>query len=301
MVTFTANKGLGLPQVGGDNAAWGPPINANSSILDASLGGSVTIPLSSVSGIITLLASNYQNTFITFTGAITQTTVVQFPNVGSFYTVMNQTTGAFTVVLQTVALGQVIGCPPSAPQDVFTDGANFHFKGLPHVGAYWDYAGASVPAWVSACSIPPYLNCDGSAFSAGTYPALATILGGATLPDFRGRTRAYLNQGTGRMSAGSGGVDGNTLFAAGGVDAGAIAQGHIPNYNLTVNDSGHTHGVPLQNSLGGTPAGGATQVGHGVVTDLGFTGISVNSAGGNVPFPKMQPTTVGGLTLIRAG
>lgn len=62
-----------------------------------------------------------------------------------------------------------------------------------------------VIAW-PAMGIPTgYLLCDGSSFSGATYPALAAVLGGTTLPD----TRGYFLRG-------SGGVDpdlGRTLLS----------------------------------------------------------------------------------------
>lgn len=47
-------------------------------------------------------------------------------------------------------------------------------------------------AIIRAIRPAPFLQCDGSAFTSSTYPALTRILGGATLPDVRGRVRADL-------------------------------------------------------------------------------------------------------------
>lgn len=299
MVTFTTNKSLGLPQVGGDTGAWGPPLNNNSSILDASLGGSITVPISTVSGAITFLASNYTNTFISLTGAITQNTIVTLPAVGSFYTFRNTTTNtsAFTVTLQTTAAGgRVIGVPPGQSQDVYTDGTNVHFQGLPHIGAYWDYAGSSVPNWVAACTTPPWLNCDGTAFSSATYPYLATILGGTTLPDSRGRFRATLNQTTGRITS-SAGVDGNTVAASGGGMT-TISSLHLPQ----LIDPTHSHNTTVSNQPPSNP--GQYQYGGGgsvftTPTAASATGITYGSTA-QITLP-LSPTYIGGLTLIRAG
>jgi hypothetical protein len=43
--------------------------------------------------------------------------------------------------------------------------------------------GSSVPSWISECTVPPYLVCDGTAFSSAIYPSLAAIIG--PLPDAR--------------------------------------------------------------------------------------------------------------------
>jgi len=302
MVTFTTNKALGLPAVGGDTGVWGPPLNNNSSVLDASLGGVTTIPISTVSGALTLLASNYSNTFIVFTGAITQNTVITLPAVGSFYTVRNTTTNtsAFIVTLQTTAAGgRAIGVPPGQSQDVYTDGTNVHFQGLPHIGAYWDYAGSSVPAWVAACTVPPWLNCDGTTFSSATYPYLATILGSTTLPDMRGRYRAYLNQGTARITS-SAGVDGNTLAASGGGMT-TISSLHLPQ----MVDPTHFHGTGVAGAFM-TNAGGAGPPGVGGSgtllinnTAAAATGITYGSSS-QITLP-LSPTAIGGICLVRAG
>jgi hypothetical protein len=84
--------------------------------------------------------------------------------------------GAGVVALPHQQSGQIV--------DVLNDGSNLRFKNLGGpIGSYWDYAGSSNPAWNSGCTVPPYLNCDGSTFSAATYPSLAVILGSTTLPD----------------------------------------------------------------------------------------------------------------------
>lgn len=300
MVTFTANKALGLPAVGGDTGAWGPPLNNNSSVLDASLGGSVTIPLSSVAGALTLLASNYNNVFITFTGALTQTTAVTFPAIGSFYTVQNLTTNnQFAVIIQVSGVGgtRQIGLPPGDQQDIMTIAATGpYFRNLPRIGTYWDYSGSSSPVWNDASIPAPWLNCDGTAFSSATYPYLATILGSATLPDARGRVRAALNQTTGRLNS-SNGVDGNTLLAGGGSQATTLSSLHLPQ----LIDPGHLHNV--FGAQQGAGAGQITQlanVANAIPTSSATTGITYGSSS-QIGTPVVQPTYIGGLTLIRAG
>jgi len=158
---------------------------------------------------------------------------------------------------------------------VFNDGNNFKFLGLGRVGTYWDYAGSSVPAWVSGCTTPPYLNCDGTTFSSATYPQLTVILGGTTLPDSKGRARFTLNQGSGRITS-SGGIDGNTAYASGGVQTNTLSATNLPSL-------AHTHQIAQL-----TGASWAN-----------FTN-SQDPGGTSVPFGNVPPGYVGGLTLIRA-
>lgn len=300
----TPNKSLYQVTVGTEVGTWGPFVNNNPGILDNVLGGVTVVPL--VAANVILSSAQYQCNFITFTGALAASVTITFPPVGSFYTVQNLTTNTsnFQVTLvTTVAGGQQIGTPWGEAIDIMTDGTNVKYRNLGRVGSYWDHAGSSTPAWVNNCTIPPYLYCNGSTFSSATYPVLATIFGGNTLPDFRGRAPAYLNDGTGRITSGSGGVDGNTLFAAGGNQTITLSSLHIPNYDLPVTDPGHHHAFtkPATSNTGVIQGGGGNFVViSSAVTSSDTTGISVNSGGGGNPFSLVQPTAMSGIRLVRA-
>jgi hypothetical protein len=311
----TANKFLAQPVPGTDVGTWGPPINTNTGIIDASLGGTATIALNNSN--VVLSSGQYQNTFLTFISTLTGSVTITFPPVGSFYTVQNLCTGigTFTVTLATtVAGGQVIGCPPGEAVDIMTDGTNVKFRNLDRIGSYMDYYGTSVPNWINACSVPPYLYCNGQAFSSVTYPVLAVILGGTVTPDMRGRFRASFNDGTGRITTqpgvSGGGIDGNTPAAGGGQPSNTIAVGNIPSYNLTVVDGGHSH-TPLAGNnfavgVSGGPLGFLAGSGSVLISEVGTTntattGITVASAGSGVGISNLPPGVIGGITLIRAG
>ena len=297
MVTYTTNKGLGLPSVGGDAGAWGGPLNNNSSVLDASLGGVVTIAVSSVSGALTLLASDYNNIFLTFTGTLTQATTITLPSIGSFYVVQNLTGGSsvYPLTLVTAAAGQTIGAPPNDTSEIMTDGTNVKFRGLPPVGSYWDHCGSSVPWWVSACTVPPWLYCNGATFSSASYPALANYLGGNTLPDSRGRFRATLNDGQSRILSSVTGVNGNVILSSGGTTV--LSSQNIPPVPYT--DPGHVHGINGTAILGGGGAGlSLTSGSTAVYTNSQVTGITIGST---APTGFVPPSYIGGLTFVRAG
>lgn len=297
----TANKFLEQPARGSNVGVWDTPVNANTGIIDNSFGGMATIALTNSPVI--LSSAQYQCVFITFTGALSGTCPITLPAVGSFYTVQNLTsnTSAFQVTLGTSLAGtQVIGCPWGEPFDIMTDNVgNVKFRNLGRVGTYADFAGSAVPAWVSACTVPPYLNCTGAVFSSATYPVLATLLGGTTLPDSRGRYRAAMDQGTSRLvSVGGFGIDGNTLLAGGGSPT--LAQANLPNVSFPVTDPGHSHTFAGSTAIGAT--GGAQSVyfpGGTTVTSTTVTNITVNSGGsGALVYP---PGFAGGITMIRAG
>lgn len=295
----TANIQLFQPTRGSDTGVWDVPVNGNMGILDLILGGVATVSLNNAN--VTLASSQYESKTITFNSTLTGNVIITFPT--SFiksYEIYNICTGssAFTVTLQTSAGGQIVCAPPGETVEIWNDGSNLRYKNMDRVGTYWDYAGSSVPAWISGCTVPPYLNCDGTTFSSGTYPQLTTILGSTTLPDSRGRFRAALNQFTGRMQS-SVSIDGNTIFTGGGSQ---FVHGHSHSNSLT--DPGHTHTVLVfapnfsGNNIGGTNGG---SLGNTGVTNSAVTGVTINNAGfglGNTQ--NVPPAYIGGLTLIRA-
>lgn len=320
--TFTPNINIEEPARGDDVGTWDTPVNNNSTLIDLVAGGVATVGVNNAN--ITLSAAQFQSENITFNSTLTGSISITFPT--SFkkpYTIGNLATGssAFTITLTTTASGgQAICAPPGEYIECFNDGANLRYRNLGRVGEYITIAGTSVPNWVSGCTVAPYLNCDGTSFSATTYPALAVRLGGTTLPDARGRFVAAMNQGTGRMTSAAGGVDGNTLLAAGGADTQTLTTGQIPsglignnsnNFNINTSATGRT-------LFGGSPggslvAGGSIdgpQVGSGASYTTGLQASGVVGSG-TVPVqitnalgqahPIMPPTVIGGLTLIRAG
>lgn len=300
----TPNIQLAVPTRGSDVGVWDTPANGDFTILDLCIGGTATIGLNNSNVVLT--AGQFQSANITLNSTLTGSVTITFPT--SFtktYTIQNLCTGSsqFTITLETTATGgQVIACPPGQPFDCINDGVNLRFKNFgPPVGGYWDYAGSSNPAWNLGCTIPPYLPCDGSTtVSSATYPTLFGIIGG-TLPDFRGRHRIYLDAGAGRVSSGTGGVAGNTLFASGGNQVTTLSSQNIP--PVPVTDPGHTHGfspspLTFAGGSGSNPGGGT-----GSAENFSITSAVTNiSAGSTSPtaFPILSPLAVGGITMIRA-
>lgn len=306
VITYTPNKSLRLPTSGTEVGAWGVPVNENATIIDNSFGGVATVVLSSLPVILSSL--EYQCGFIKFTGALGANIAVTLPALGSLYTVINDTTNssAFHITMATtVGGGQAIGLPSGVVTDVFTDGTHVKFRGLPYVGSYLDHAGSSIPSWLSACTVPPWLYCSGATFSSATYPQLAIVLGSTTLPDFRGRSAFNLNDGTGRITS-SGGVDGNTLFAVGGVQTTTLSSINLPNINFPVTDPGHSHGVTHNAHTGNQTWNGggfliASNTPATITVNSNVTGITVNSGGSGQAFPVIPPSVVSGIRFVRAG
>jgi len=222
----TVNRGYAIPSHGTDVDSWDVPLNGDFNLIDQNLGAVSNIALSNIN--VVLSPSQYACGTIRLSGALTTDVSVTFPAVSGWWVVDNQTTGASAVQLICSLGGNRIGLPQGVASDVFTDGANIGFRNLPGVGTYWDFAGSSIPRWVAFCTIAPWLNCDGSSFSAVTYPYLFALLGSTSLPDFRGRSSFYLNAGTGRLTSAGAGIDGDVHLGVGGLNGITLAVNQIP-------------------------------------------------------------------------
>jgi hypothetical protein len=203
--------------------------------------------------------------------------------------------------------------PFAAVTEYVNDGTNVKFANLtPFVGQFVDYAGSGgVPGWISACTVPPFLNCDGSTFSAVTYPLLAAVLGGTTLPDYRGRAPYFLNQGTSRLTSAGAGIDGNTNFAGGGANGVTLAVSQIPagvqstgTFALSITAILNTLNNVL--SLFSSPSGANVFLAFAPSTTSAVSGGTasgtVSSVNANQQIvANAAPGIVGGIRMIRAG
>lgn len=318
----TTNLLLAIPSHGSDVDTWDVPLNVDFSAVDGFLGGIQTISLSSSPVTLTAPAgtptpsggpTQAQNAVLRFTGTLTTNVTVTLPLPG-YYIVENalSITGN-TLLLKAAGTGQVVGVPYGAPVHVYNDGTNVRFVNLPQVGSFQDYAGSTVPFWITACTKPPFLNCDGSSFSGATYPILAAILGGTTLPDLRGVARYTLNQGTGRLTAAGSGLDGNTNLSIKPTQSTTLTITNLPTFTPTGTVSGSaTNPASLLyngNLVQTIPSGslGSGGFGWSNVPSIGplvysfSASLNINPIGSSAPFSAIGTGTVAGITLIRAG
>lgn len=305
--TYTTNIQLEEPARGDYVGTWDTPVNNNMTVIDLILGGRTTI--SGAAGNVVLAAAQFQCKTITFNSTLLASITVTFPT--SFtksYEIYNTCTGssAYTITLQTTAAGgQVICAPPGEIVEIVSDGTNLRYKNLGRVGDLWDYGGSSVPAWVTGCTVPPYLLCDTSPFSSATYPQLANILGRTNTPDARGVYRATLNQGTGRITTANGGIDGNTNLTVGGAATVTLQTSNLPAYTPsgTISQAQLGYGTNNANWSAGAnttvtsinPVGTGTTV---TLTSQMFTGTA--QGGTSQPVSKLPITLIYGITMIRA-
>lgn len=99
MSTFTPNKDLIEPANGSFNNIWDEPLALNWTSIDASFGGNTAINVTGVSaGTYALLLAQYQPPNIAFSGTIGGNLMYVLPaGVGGIWTVLNNTSGAFTL------------------------------------------------------------------------------------------------------------------------------------------------------------------------------------------------------------
>lgn len=313
MSTTTVNRGYIIQSVGENPGTWGDPqLNSIFQTVDVNLGGVTSVALSSSN--VTLSSTQYANGTVRLTGTLTANVQVVFPAVQAWWTIDNQTTGNFVATI-TIGSGQVIAVEQGCAADILIDGTNVKFRNLPPVGSFLDVIDATVPLWISACTVPPYLLCDGSAFSAVTYPYLNFKLGGTTLPDLRGRARYYLDGGTGRITTAGSGIDGATRLSAGGAQNVTLVTANLPPYTpsgtTALNFNVHSRGITtntgsvtvISGSLSATNPdvnyfNSGENFGGTAGPNLSLTGTA--QGGTSTAVNKMPPACIGGITLIRA-
>lgn len=324
----TVNKALIVPNTGDLPGAWGTAaLNPNFAAIDGMFGGALslslaaatTIALTAPAGGITASAgpTQQQNALIKLAGTLTGNAVLQFTLPG-FYIVDNRcVVGAFFVQLApATGTGNVIGLPPGRKCHVFFDGSGLDFANPADPGTAYDLHGATgIPAWMTACSVLPYLVKDGSVYSTSVYPALGAVLGstfggnGITtfgVPDERNRARIGLDTlaaGTtsNRVTLAGSGINGTTMGAAGGDQ---LLQQHTHTYA----DPGHAHAVGWDGATIPPASPGAqtlvasinngTTGGRNSTTALSFANITIQNSGSGSG-QNMPPTIVSYLPLIK--
>lgn len=309
----TTNRSLAVPTHGSDVDTWDAPVNANMALLDTIVGGVLNI--STTGGTFNLNAAQLACGTIVVTGALAGGVTLVFPNPGiqGWWTIGNFTTNTSNnVAVISGNQSRSLCIPPGEYADIQINVNTPAYRNLARIGSYFDLAATAVPPWITGQSIPPYLLCDGSAFDGSVYPYLAAMIG-ANLPDFRGRGSFFLNGGTGRLTAGGAGINGDILGSVGGANGVTLAVSQIPSLTSVNASQGisvtSTATVPRNyssNTVGtpgtGTPVSFPTGNNIGLLTSSDLNSISVTYTNasqqivGNAP-----PGIVSGIRLIRAG
>jgi hypothetical protein len=125
-MSFTPNKNLQMPATGSFNNAWGPPINLNFAEIDTSFGGITTINVTGVTpGTIALTLAQYTPPNIVFTGTLAGNLIYQLPTgVGGLWSVLNNTTGSFSITINSAGGGDSVSLAPALRAFILCDGTN---------------------------------------------------------------------------------------------------------------------------------------------------------------------------------
>lgn len=123
-MSSTTNKGYALPTVGADFNSWGAKLNGDLGIIDDNLGGLAAVNVAGNSNI-TASASAAKCLVQRLSGLLTGNISYLMPALGSLYIIDNQTTGAFTVTVKTVAGGSTgVLVARDAQTTVWSDGTD---------------------------------------------------------------------------------------------------------------------------------------------------------------------------------
>ena len=207
---ITPNIGLIVPNTGDLPGAWGTAaVNVNMSALDGMFGGFVQLSFSVATTVALSLPSSgsltpgsgpvqSQNACIGLSGTLSGNAVIQIGMPGR-YVFDNRCLGTANYVQLAPASGpgNVCGVPPGKKTTFFFDGTNVDFVDLPpQLGGIETInlninanTATRMPAWITACTVPPFLPVNGGHFPGGTtifnsslYPALFNLLGTTSLP-----------------------------------------------------------------------------------------------------------------------
>ena len=330
----TVNVGLIIPNTGDLPGTWSTgALNPDFVAIDGYHGGIQIISVSNAPITLTSPAgftptpgggpTQAQNAVLRFTGALTANVQVTLPLPGPI-SIENLTTGAFVLSFRAIGSGQVIAIDQGRIQTIYNDGTNVRFVNLSgEIGETKIWAGRSaMPAWVTACTVPPYLLCDGTIYNASTYPYLFAILGGQFggngistfgVPDLRGRVPLpYDGTGT-RITTGGCGLNGQTIGAALDEQTVTLERSDLPNVSPTFTGTQQTWSLNSASARVWFAEAGTTLLGSGNFSanslDSSSLNVTVTPAGtvqslnGGVTqtnVANVPPSQVTGIAVIRA-
>lgn len=322
----TANIALAVPTRGSDPGTWDVPMNGNSNGLDGFIGGTGIISLSNAnvtltapSGAITPGAgpTQSQNRTLKFTGALTGNVAITLPLPGQ-YTIQNLTTGNFVVTFNAASAGKIVSTPQGSIMQVWNDGTDVWLIKNQIPGELKFLGGVNtVPSWIAACTLAPFLLCDGTVYNTSVYPALGNLYlanfggNGTTtfgVEDLRGRVPlAYDGTGT-RITVAGCGINGQTLGASQDKQTNTLIVANLPPYTPTgpisviSNDTGIPKnaqpfsGLPSTGALNGYDSSGGPSI-TGAVTSTGTATLTAQG-GTSTPVNNVQPAQVAGIWLV---
>jgi hypothetical protein len=333
--TYTTNKSIEKPANGDYVNTWSTPVNSDWDIIDASLGGTTTINATGASGTVTLSTSQYRPPTIIITGVLTSNVTYRIPSgVGGHWVIYNNTSGSFTITIDSGGGGTSTTVAQGFRVLVYSDGTNIG-PGI-----------TSVPLAAAGSSGQVQYNSSGSLAGSSnfTYDGTGNMVLGATTPgrlDVRNAFRIYgstsgyfgltvpaaagsttytlpnadgtsgqalTTNGSGTLSwtTVSGGVAGVTSFSAGttgltpaGASTGAVVlAGTLAVANGGTGQTTYTDGqLLIGNSTGNTLTKATLTAGSGISITNGSGSITIAASGGGTVTSVSGTGTVNGITL----
>ena len=207
----TTNKSLAQPASNSSN--WDVPLNANFGVIDASLGSTTSINVTSVNTTpVTLTATQYQSLIVKFSGTLSNNVRYNLPSgVGGQWTVYNNTSGAYSVTFGSLGGGTTIAITQGAKAILTCDGTNVFYAddsrtspGGSNTQVQYNNSGAFAGS--------ANLTFDGTSLSAGNY-FIASGVNAATFGYADVSANIYTYNATG-----AGGVTNTVAINAGGVN-----------------------------------------------------------------------------------
>lgn len=148
--TFTPNKGFQLQATGEDLNTWGINLNANFSILDLNLGGTLNLNVGGSSNI-SLSTGQAENLIHNLTGALTGNINYIFPAKGGFYAINNETTGSFTLTVTVSGGSGGIVVPQGNTQTIYIDTTVPQVESF--TGTQYNFVGGTVGGTANALTL----------------------------------------------------------------------------------------------------------------------------------------------------
>jgi microcystin-dependent protein len=316
--SYSARLGLIKQATGNNNNNWGDIFNSSfTDLIDRALwgidahavtGGTLdlstgTLPPAGPSPV----AGSVQN----FTGTLTSDQTVIFPSLAGRWTMFNNTTGNFSLLLKTSGMATPIQIPQGKFVDVISDGTTMYRKDRHEVGRPVYHAAVTLPAGV--------LQMSGQSLLRASYPDLFAVISttyGAvdgthfTLPNLSDTGRFIRAAGGGGPALGQTQSNQNaahthTITGAPGVGTLATDSQGAHSHTASVSDPTHAHSGVVTSSNNYNSPGGATIVVQslvGGISSAASTGISVSivSAGAHVHNVTGAPS-VGSLGTASSG
>ena len=268
--SYTPNKGLEKPGNGDYVNTWSTPVNNDWDIIDKAFGGRTSLNVVSVSGTVTLTASQYQAPILILSGALTAAINYQLPSgVGGYWFIFNNTTGAYSVTLSSAGGGSSVTLAQGFTTAVICDGTNVGRAdtNLPIPGGSNTQVQYNNNGTLGGSSA---LTWDGSTLTATAFAGAGTGLTGTA-----GSLSIGGNAATATSATTAGSVTSSVTFNNGGSGA---ASGTAFNGSSPFTVSYNTVGAPSVSGTGASGTWGISITGNAATATTATTATSATSA-----------------------